>query len=112
MAIRGNVGLAPISVIAGDTIILEPVSGDIERVAVSGFSLHNTFAGNITVTVYESPDLTSASGISVAKYVLAQDESVDVNECIGQGYVRNIIAVASGVGVNAKVSYTEYTSGD
>lgn len=112
MAIRGNISAPPIAVIAGDTTILAPVTATIERVAVSGFSLHNNFAGNITVTVYESPNLTSASGIAVARYSLAQDESVDVNECIGQGYVQNIIAVASGVGVNAKISYTTYTSGD
>lgn len=112
MAIRGNIGLAPIAIIAGDTTILQPVTGDVERVAVSGFSLHNTAAGNRTVTIYESPNLTSASGVAVAVYTLAQNESVDVNQCIGQGYVQNIIAVGSATGVNAKISYTTYTSGD
>lgn len=112
MAIRGNIGSAPIPIIAGDTTILQPVSGSVERVAVSGFSLHSNAVGVITVTIYESPDLTSASGTAIAYYSLAQNESVDVNECIGQGYTQNIIAVASGVGVNAKISYTSYTSGD
>lgn len=112
MTIRGNIGSSPIDILATDTTILDPISGSVERVSVSGFSLHSTAVGTVTVTIYESPDLTSASGTAVAYYSLSQNESVDVNECIGQGYTQNIIAVASGVGVNAKISYTTYTSGD
>lgn len=112
MAIRGNISVAPIPIAAGDTTIIQPVTATVQRIALSGFSLHNNAVGTITVTIYESPDFTSASGVAVAYYSLAQNESADVNECIGQGYTQNIIAVASGVGVNAKISYTTYTSDD
>lgn len=112
MAIRGNISKPTINVLAADTVILEPVSGSVERIAVSGFSLVNTSVGGLTITIYESPNLTSASGKIIAYYSLASNESADVNECIGQGFTQNIIAVASGLGINAKISYTTYSAGD
>ena len=110
MAVKGRVGLPIIDVLAADTTVLQPASPN-TRVAVSAFSLYNDTAGNVTVDIYESPDLTSASGEKVAQYVVAANSSEDVIECIGQGYAinQNLIAVGDLVGVNAKVTVTEYT---
>lgn len=113
MAIRGNVDGGVINVLASDTVIVEPSSlAAVERIAVSGLSLHNTAVATVIVQLYQSPDLTSASGDRLAYYSLAPDESADVTELIGQGFVENIIAVGDAAGVNAKVSYTTYTAGD
>ena len=113
MAIKGNVDGGVINVLASDTVIVEPTSlPSVERIAVSGLSLHNTAVGTIIIQLYQSPDLTSASGDRLAYYSLAPDESADVTELIGQGFIDNVIAVGDAVGVNAKVSYTTYTAGD
>ena len=113
MTIKGNVDGGVIDVLASDTVIVEPGSlAAVERIAVSGLSLHNTAVGTVIVKLYQSPDLTSASGDRLAYYSIAPNESADITELMGQGFLTNIIAVGDAIGVNAKVSYTTYTAGD
>jgi len=99
----------PIDIIAGDTTVLNPL---VNRVAVTSFSIHNTTAGAVVVDVYESPDSTSAAGERIAQYSVGANSSIDVIECIGQGYIvgQNLIAVGAGVGTNARLSQTDYTN--
>ena len=110
MAIKGRVGLGVTDIIAGDTSVLIPADPN-SRVAVVAFSLYNTTGANVTVDLFESPDTTSAAGKQIATYDIAADSSELVVECIGQGYElnENIIAVGSAVGVNARITQTEYT---
>lgn len=113
MSIKGNVGLGTISVLAGDTTIIDQ-NAPVTRYAIGAFSLHNTTAAAVTVTVFTSPNLTSASGKRVASYSVPGNQSVDVVELIGQGFpiATNVIAVGSGVGVNATASITQYDGED
>ena len=113
MAIKSNVGRPLVSIGVGDTTVLNPTA-PLDRIAVTACSLHNTDAAARTVTLWESPNLTSASGTEIAVYDIGPDESVDVGEIIGQGYAvgRNIIAQGSGTGVVAVSTVTEYTDGD
>lgn len=112
MSIKSNVGIPLVSIAVTDTTLLNPVA-PVERIAVTACVLHNTNAAARTVTLWESPNLTSASGVEIAVYVIGPDESVDVEEIIGQGYAvgRNIIAQASGTGVNAVSTVTQYDAG-
>ena len=113
MTIKGNVDGGVINVLASDTVIVEPGSlAAVERIAVSGLSLHNTAVGTVIVELYQSPNLTSASGKRLAYYSIAPNESADITELMGHGFLTNIIAVGDAIGVNAKVSYTTYTAGD
>lgn len=113
MAIRGNIGLATVDILASDTTIVLPAA-PAERIAISAFSIHNTGASSVTLNFFLSPNTTSAAGKRVAQYTLSGNSSADVVELLGQGLAvgRNVIAVGSGTGCNATVSYTEYTSGD
>lgn len=110
MAIKTRVGTPLIDVLAADTTLLNP-SNPNTREAVTALSLHNTAVGNVIVTIYESPDLTSASGSQVARYEIAANSSEDVVECIDQSYPQgsNLVAVADSTGVNAKITVTQYT---
>ncbi|MCP4090303.1 MAG: hypothetical protein GY746_10980 [Gammaproteobacteria bacterium] len=107
--ITGNVGSGVIAVLAADTTILDLTA---DRAAITAFSLHNTNAATVTVTVYISPDLTSASGAAVDYISIATDETKEVTGLIGQGIddTENIIAVGSLTGVNAVVTITEYVT--
>ena len=110
MAIKGNVGSGVIAILASDTTILDLSA---ERAAITAFSLHNTSVSTVTVEIYISPDLTSASGSQIDYISLNQDETKEVTGLIGQGIedTENIIAVGSATGVNAVVTITEYTDG-
>ena len=112
MAIKSNVGVPLVSIAATDTTVLNPAA-PVERIAVTASSLHNTNAASRTVTIWESPNLTSASGNRIAVYSIGPNESADIEEIIGQGYAvgRNIIAQASGVGVNVVSTVTQYDGG-
>jgi len=112
MAIKSNVGVPLVAIAVADTTVLNPVA-PVERIAVTAFVLHNTNASSRTITLWESPNLTSASGTEIAVYEIGPDESADVEEIIGQGYLvgRNIIAQASGVGVNVVSTVTQYDAG-
>lgn len=113
MTIKGNVGIGSISVLAADTTIYDPPAS-VERYAVSAFSVHNTTGAAVTVSIYNSPDLTSASGVRNAQYAVPANQSVDIVELIGQGFSssRNIIAVGSAIGLRATMSVTTYDAGD
>lgn len=112
MAIKSNVGIPLVSIAVTDTTLLNPLA-PIERIAVTACVLHNTNAAARTVTLWESPNLTSASGNRIAVYSIGPNESADIEEIIGQGYSvgRNIIAQASGVGVNVVSTVTQYDGG-
>jgi hypothetical protein len=112
MAIKSNVGIPLVAIGVGDTTVLNPVA-PVQRIAVTACVLHNTNAAARTVTLWESPNLTSASGTEIAVYEIGPDESADVEEILGQGYAvgRNIIAQASGVGVVAVSTITQYDGG-
>jgi len=112
MAIKGNVGSGVINVLASDTVIRQQQSG-VDRYHVSAFNVYNTTALSVAITVYVSPDLTSASGDEVATHLIAANDEIDINAVIGQGYANlNIIAVGSAVGLNASITSTEYSNGD
>lgn len=112
MAIKSNVGIPLVNILTTDTTLLNPVA-PVQRIAVTAAILHNTDPASRTVTVYESPNLTSASGKEVAVYAIGPGSSVDVEEIIGQGYAvgRNIIAKATGTGVVAVSTVTQYDGG-
>ena len=113
MAIKGNVGIPALAVTTGDTVLVNPTSLGVERVAITAMLFANTTAGAITVLVYESPDLTSASGELIDTVIVPISGNISA-DIIGQGYTtsQNIIGVASGAGVNASTAVTTYDDGD
>ncbi len=113
MGIKGNVGVGVIAIGTSDTVLLDPDSGDRERAAVSSAYLHNTSGGTIVVRIFESPDLTTASGVRIDRYSIDTDKSADISAIIGQGFssTQNIIAIADIAGVEAKLTIVEYDDG-
>lgn len=111
MAIKSNVPVPVIEVADVDTVLLRPLS-PITRAAVQTFVLHNPSGANVTITIFESPDETTASGTQVAEYILGPDETADVFEVVGQSYAsalpQNLIAIADVVGANARLTITQY----
>jgi hypothetical protein len=90
------------------------------RTAINAFNLRNTLATNVQVSIYDSPDATSAAGEKIAQLTLGPagslDETLDVVEAIGQAYAATIqiVAVVDTAGVLAgevtgKITYTQYT---
>lgn len=115
MAIKSGVSQGVISVSTSDTVIFDQDGiSNIQRFTIEMISIHNTTTSTISsIQIYESPDLTSASGKRVALYSLGGGESKDVFELIGQGFEdRNIVAKAGGAGVNAQVTVTTYNDDD
>ncbi len=111
MSIKGNLGDGPIVIGVADTVLFNP--GAIDRYHVGAFAIFNDTATTITVDIYISPNLTSASGLKVETISFGPDQAADINAVIGQGYTaENIIGVASAVGVNSTITRTEYTNGD
>lgn len=118
MAIQGNIGVAITGLAATNTDTAIIATGA-NRIAVTGFSIFNTTAStSVVVDIYESPNATSASGKKVASYNIPGNSSIDVVECIGQGYATTTQIVAkittSAISLNdlnAKLSYTLYTAG-
>lgn len=118
MAIKGNisVGVQDLAASAADKVIHNIST----RTAITAASLHNKTVGAVAITIYESPNGTSASGKEVAKITLAASgtagDSKDITEIIGQGYAATttLVAVVTTVAisagdVNAKLTYTQYT---
>ena len=72
MSIIGNVGIltTDIGAVGADTVVFDFTN----RIAVSAFSIHNTLGFNRKVSIYASPDLTSAAGKRVAVYEFGPDE--------------------------------------
>ena len=116
MAIQSNLSAAPINIATSDTVLLASVASP-NRQAVTALSIFNkTASTSLTVTIYESPDTTSASGKEIASYTIPGTSSIDVVECIGQGYSagQNLVAKAgsgSTGDTNAKITWTSYTAG-
>jgi len=111
MAIRSNLGNGVVNVLAGDTTLFNPVG--IDRYQVGSCNVHNTTAADIVVSVYVSPDLTSAAGDLVFTQSVPNGQEIDINSIVGQGYIAdNIIIVGAAVGLNAQLTRTEYTNGD
>jgi len=111
MSIKGNLGEGPVNIGTTDTVLFIP--GIIDRYHVGAFAMFNDTANTVTVDIYISPNVTSASGIKVESISLAADQAIDINAVIGQGYTAlNIIGVASAVGLNSTITRTEYTNGD
>lgn len=113
MAIRSNLGTGVIAVGTTDSVMFDP-AGTIDRYHVGAFNVFNTDAINaITMTVYVSPDLTSASGVVVGVVQVAANQDVDVNALVGQGHAttQNIIVTATAAGLNASLTRTEYDAG-
>ncbi len=111
MGIKGNVGIGVIQIGTIDTTLLDPDYGTRVRAAVTGAYLHNSSGVTIIVEIFESPDLTSASGERIDYYSIDANESADISSIIGQGFssTQNIIAIADVAGVNAKLTVDEYT---
>jgi len=111
MSVRTNIGDGVVNVLAGDTTLFSP--GAIDRYQVGSCNVHNTTGADIVVTVYVSPDLTSANGDIVFNDLVPAGKDIDINSIVGHGYVAdNIIIVGAAIGLNAQLTRTEYTNGD
>ena len=113
MTIKANVSLPVTAIGTTDTVLIETTTQG-ERVAVSALSLNNTTAGTVNVSLYISPDLTSASGTLVDTIALGANDDDQPLTLIGQGLTstQNLIAVADVAGSNAKPTITTYDGGD
>ncbi len=113
MAIKGNVGVGPIAVGTSDTTLLDAAVGDRVRSGVSAAWIHNdgSAAATVTIEIFVSPDLTSASGERVEYISVDDNKSIDISSIIGQGFssTDNIIAKASATGSIAYLTIVEYT---
>jgi len=111
MAIRSNIGEGVVNVLTGDTMLFNPAG--IDRYQVGSCNVHNTTGADIVVSVYVSPDTTSAGGDRVFNDTVPAGRDIDINSIVGQGYIAdNIIIVGAAVGLNAQLTRTEYTNGD
>lgn len=114
MSITTGVGLGVTAILATDTSLIVPAS-PVERLIIDTFSIHNdgSAAATRTVELYLSSDTTSASGDRVAYLSIPNNVGVDVVELIGQGLAvgENIIGVASGTGLNAHITVTNFDNG-
>lgn len=119
MAVRVNLtdGVQQLNATGVDTTAHNDANN---RTSVSAWSLFNSTPLNVELTVYDSPDATSGNGEQVANFIMgpkgAADDSIDVNEVIGQAFRPNrfLIIVVDTVGILAgevvsKLTYTEYT---
>lgn len=111
MAIKSNVGVGVVSVAVTDTTIYQ-LTAPVERYAITECNAHNSNAAAVTLEVYISPDLTSASGKIVSKITIPPSQDFDINAILGLGTNQNVIAKASATGINMTLSKTEYTEGD
>lgn len=111
MAIKSNVGAGIISVGVGDTVIYQ-LTSPTERYCITECNAYNTTSSPITLEVYISPNSTSASGNLVSKLIIPASQDFDVNAVLGLGTNQNVIAKASGAGINMSLTKTEYSEGD
>ena len=114
MSIFGNIRLGVTAIAAADTSLIIPAD-PVERLVISAFSIHSDGSAGATRTVelFLSADTTSAAGDRVAYYSVPNNGSVEVIELIGQGLEvgENIIGKASGTGLNAHITVTNYDGG-
>lgn len=111
MAIKSNVGVGVISVLATDTVIYQ-LTAPVERYAITSCNAYNSNASAVTLEVYISPNATSASGKLVSKITIPASQDFDINAILGLGTNQNVIAKGSLTGVNMTLSKTEYSEGD
>ena len=113
MAIRGRVGIPALAVGTGDTTLVDISSLSVDRVAVAAMNFNNTTGASIDITIWESPDATSASGTQIDSFPVPANLS-EQSAVIGQGYdnTKFLVAQASAVGVNASTTLTDYDGGD
>lgn len=112
MSVSVTKPLALVSVATTDTTVINggALDGGGNRYGIGAFSLNNTSAAARTVSIFESPNLTSASGVLIDRVTIPVDVSIDSNALIGQGFEgTNIIAVADDLGVNIKASGNIFT---
>lgn len=111
MAIISNVGVGVISVLTTDTVVYD-LTAPVERYCVTQCSAHNSTGAAITLEIYISSNLTSASGHIIYDQSIDAGDSVDVDSILGLGTDQNFIAKASAVGINLTMTKTDYTEGD
>lgn len=112
MSIRSNLGAGVVPVLTTDTTLFTK-GNDVDRYQVGACNVYNTTGATIVLSVYISPDLTSASGALVDTVSIGANSEIDVNSIVGQGYTaQNIIVLADAIGLNASLTRTEYSSGD
>lgn len=105
--ITANIGLPALGLTTSDTALIN-LSGSTLREGVQNAVVTNTTGSPITVSLYESPDATSASGLLIwSESVPANDDAI-ITGVVGQGFEQgqNLIATASAVGVNIKLTVT------
>jgi hypothetical protein len=109
--ITANIGLAATSLTTGDTALIN-LSGSDLREGVQNAIATNTTGAAITVSLYESPDATSASGVLIWSQDIPANDDAIITGVVGQGFEQgqNLIATASAVGVNVKLTVTRTTS--
>jgi len=109
MTVKTGVSGGTTDIATTDTAIMQVVANS-NRERVEAFTISNTTGGTVVVDIYESPDLTTASGKRIAQYTLTAESSAQVVEAIGQSLIvgRNIIAIADVVGSNATHTKTTY----
>lgn len=113
MTIKVSLPVGPISVLAGDTTIFDISSVPAyDRYRVEAANIHNTTAAPVSVTIYYSPDTTSASGTEVCVMSIGAGQNEDVNAIIGQGRDDNIIAVGSATGLRFTMTYVGFGAED
>jgi len=101
--------------LAGDTTLYDPstILPLPDRYQVGSCNVYNTTGVDIVVSVYVSPDTTSAAGDLVFTQPVPSGQEIDINSIVGQGYIaQNIIIVGAAIGLNAQLTRTEYTAGD
>lgn len=112
MAVQRNIGTDPIAVLAADTTILA-AAGANNRVVAGSLLAYNSTGAGVTVSIYDSPDLTSAGGTLISEEIVPANGSLVFTDLVSVGFDgdRNIIAVGGAVGVDAKLTYTLFTDG-
>lgn len=110
MAITANIGIPIISLAVGDNTALNPVAPTV-RDGTQTVTIANTAGVAIDVDFYESPDLTSASGELISTYIVDANSSLEATEVEGTGFEvgQNLIANASAIGCNLKITVTRTT---
>ena len=111
MAIISNVGAGVIPILTTDTVVYD-LFAPVERYCVTQCNAHNTTVAGITLEIYISPNLTSASGSVIYEKAISAGDSVDIDAILGLGTNQNVIAKASAVGINLTMTKIDYTEGD
>lgn len=115
MAVRVFIDAGTVSLTGGDNTLVDFSSlTDVGRYGVTACSLYNNNATTETVSIYRSPNTTSASGTLLDVVSIPRDSQEDVGGLIGLaiGNSDNIIAVSSATGITATATLTTFGSND